>query len=232
MPYIHYESFDKQTETRHIISIVDESRETAKRAARQSARTDSITGWGAFERNRNHGDNLSTESSDENDSMSLSIPSITELRRRASLLTPNLKYRTSELSLIAAYLGTNESHKSPLHVRRTLDEFYYSSLKHSELKARDQSQILFQEIAAKIQTRNKQLRHESRFNDFLETELNSMEKSTPDPDFWTAAEHEAKNQDESTKGEGMTPEGGNYPILMVDQLWMWIIGNGEALSFT
>jgi hypothetical protein len=235
MPYIHYESFDRQAETRRIISIVDEARETAKRAATQT-----VPSWDPFERSRNHGNDLSIESSDENDSVSL-MHSKTEMHRRASLaalLTTNLKYRISELSLISAYLGENEgneSHKSSLHVRRTLDEFYYSSLKHDEIEERDQSQILFKDITAKTRSHNKQLLHDSRLDEILETGLNSMEKSSLDLNTWTEAQHQAKNQEENAKTEGMEPEGGNHPthpILMVDQLWMWIIGNGEVLSFT
>jgi len=159
---------------------------------------------------------------------------MTEMHRRASLaalLTPDLKYRTSELSLIAAYLGNNESPTSSLHVRRTLDEFYYSSLKHLEIRKRDQSQILFKDIAAKTRNHNKQLRHESRLDKILETGFNSMEKPSLDLNIWTETQHQTKSLDESAKSEGMESEGGNYPILMVDQLWMWIIGNSEVLSF-
>jgi len=45
MPYVHYESFDKQTETRRIISIVDQSRELPrKRRGRALALIPSLAG--------------------------------------------------------------------------------------------------------------------------------------------------------------------------------------------
>jgi hypothetical protein len=65
----------------------------------------------------------------------------------------------------------------PLHVRRTLDQFYYFSLEAREMDARDKSQT---------------------FSDYFRNK------------------HSA-----NTHGET------NFPILMVDQLWLWVLDNSE-----
>lgn len=67
--------------------------------------------------------------------------------------------------------------KHPLHVRRTLDQSYYSTLKNTEIRDQDQVPHKF------------------------------FKQHFPD-----------------------SAENGVYPVLMVDQLWLWILGGSRFTS--
>jgi hypothetical protein len=80
----------------------------------------------------------------------------------------NNRYR----ELLQTYLDREH----PLHIRRTLDQFYYFNLAGEEMEYRDTHQTI---------------------TEFFES-----------------------LQDEGIKAE-------NFPILMVDQLWLWVVRDGE-----
>lgn len=103
--------------------------------------------------------------------------STTDAPRPPSVMTSSSvsEDNTSEGSLIKAYLH----HRPPLHVRRSLDQFYYLSLKEADIRARDRDQVVY---------------------NFAKRKLLEQKKNTETHD---------------------------HPIVMVDQLWMWIIGNGK-----
>jgi hypothetical protein len=77
--------------------------------------------------------------------------------------------------------------RHPLHVRRTLDQFYYSSLDSTE--ARDNDQIPHKYFK------------------------NRLPESRQCPE------------------SGQCPENCMHPVLMVDQLWLWVIDEGSRSLF-
>jgi len=270
MPYIHYEHFNKQKKIRKIIHSVDKSKITANNARRNAPRRlsrNSRNPWSeVLGQPQESGQGRSLWSSDEEGILSLSMP--LPLSTRPTI--PALQSNTSESSLIEAYLH----HEPPLHVRRSLDEFYYSSLTHHEIIDRDRNQIVFksreeEELLEKkielmkayyrrgvpsfyVPQNSNQYYHSTLLqNRTEERDLNEMEHRLreeghirfgekrsqqtldllPGSYLWTGPEHEHQESDKrmGTRDKGLKTE--DYPILMVDQLWMWIIGNGEHLGF-
>jgi hypothetical protein len=118
--------------------------------------------------------------------------------------TPSMLNSTSEMSLIKGYLY----HKPPLHVRRSLDEFFYSSLIDEKIIQRDQNQIVF------------------KFGKELNQYMPQNHKSHLD-DTLTLTQYKKHDVHERTEKEEQGYRRGNRPIVMVDQLWMWVIGKGK-----
>jgi hypothetical protein len=131
---------------------------------------------------------------------------------------PSILSSTSEMSLLKGYLY----HKPPLHVRRTLDEFFYSSLIGSQISQRDQSQIVF-----KFKEEKNKEPHPKHGSQLL------VDASSPDRhEFRTLDQHEQQDIYGATGKEVKEYRNGNHPIVMVDQLWMWVIGTGTPLTST
>jgi hypothetical protein len=111
----------------------------------------------------------------------------------------------------------------PIHLRRTLDQYYYSYL--ADTKSRDDDQVV-------MRARNEEMHN-------IDAALHSQyyinpQESVPDK---KRRENDAKHLT-STKGRGkdenIVPEGqnnelpkdGNSPLVMVDQLWLWVLDTG------
>jgi hypothetical protein len=105
--------------------------------------------------------------------------------------------------LIGGYFAEMEF---PLHCRRTLDQFTYHMLKDTE--ERDNTQVMFK--WAKEQDRVK------RKHDQPKRGGPEVESQAPQP----RAENEYP--------ENEHPEN-EYPILMVDQLWLWVLEDAETV---
>lgn len=96
----------------------------------------------------------------------------------------------------------------PLHIRRTLDQYYYTHMR--DTSARDNDQVVSKygkggKLEGSPETNHKTsavMRHGGRC-----TWLRTQEK-------------------DGGLGEG-NEEGQNHTILMVDQLWLWILGSGK-----
>ncbi|KAI0528444.1 hypothetical protein GGR58DRAFT_495970 [Xylaria digitata] len=85
--------------------------------------------------------------------------------------------------LLQTYLGRDH----PLHVRRTLDQFYYFNLNDKDMDLRD-----------KDQTISKYFRNNMMNN--------------------------------SLRGSTKTPQNLDFPILMVDQLWLWVLEDNTVIT--
>jgi hypothetical protein len=181
MPYLHFEHSSKQAALRETIR---RTRKTYERGNAVQVATGHPDPGLKLDREVSSETEkkdafLPVDSSDESEPWpsSSETESTTDAPRPASVMTSSSvsEDNTSEGSLIKAYLH----HRPPLHIRRSLDQFYYLSMKEADIRARDRDQVVY---------------------NFAKRKLLEQKKNTETHD---------------------------HPIVMVDQLWMWIIGNGK-----
>jgi len=142
---------------------------------------------------------LSSCSSSSSSSEDFSIFSdATTESSESSPLDADLSSRDGKL--IQAYLN----YKPPLHVRRTLDQFYYLGM--DSTKGRDKDQVVAK----------------PPLFERLKLKLDNSQKSR---DWGTKA---GKNSRKIRGNNNLHDNGGSSDpyIIMVDQLWLWIIDDG------
>jgi hypothetical protein len=106
-----------------------------------------------------------------------------------------------------------------LHVRRTLDQFYYSTLPQDLADQRTKDQVVYR-FAMKQQKKLEEARE--------------AKKRTLEAAGMEAAEKETRNSSyddtKSYKDEIVEqPEWSPPKVMMVNQLWMWVIDGGKFL---
>lgn len=121
-------------------------------------------------------------------------------------------------------------HDRCLHVRRTLDQFYYNTL--PEANSRTTSQVVYK--FAKKQT----LKQEGKYKPQSVNDEETGQKMTQGSARSHKGDPPEKNQrfnglvstsDERTQGKGAQVENWDPPkVLMVDQLWLWVIDNSQS----
>jgi hypothetical protein len=117
-----------------------------------------------------------------------------------------------EKALIKGYLYTSRSisnssqeckYLGPLHIRRTLDQSHYFML--TDTAYRDRHQVVLKEAR--------------------------KQSSIPET-FLTAADHTASFiVDDEEDEEPVQHDSEEHPLVMVDQLWLWVIGNTVITCF-
>lgn len=122
----------------------------------------------------------------------------------------------------------------PLHIRRTLDQSYFSVVE--DTVDRDTDQVVYR------QTRARKERHEKKQdNEKAATSSTSLNTTSPHTQHVESAAvsrtlvtgpGSTTSLDTATKKkkEKMTKLVGVTRVVMVDQLWMWILGEGETIS--
>ena len=145
MPYLHFEHSSRQAALRETIRRTQKTYERGK--AVQVATGHPTLGLKLDREASSEAEKKDTfppvDSSDESETWpsSSDAESPTDAQRPASVITSSSvsEDNTSEGSLIKAYLH----HRPPLHVRRSLDQFYYLSLKEADIRARDRDQVVY-----------------------------------------------------------------------------------------
>ncbi|KAI1826109.1 hypothetical protein F4861DRAFT_134569 [Xylaria intraflava] len=111
--------------------------------------------------------------------------------------------------LIRAYFNQEEF---PLHCRRTLDQFTYNMLKDTE--ERDNTQVVFK---------------------WVKREKARKDRSTKDKPRKNMPRMDRFRRDRSNQRRNLQPSSsqcsdeGSYPLLMVDQLWLWVLEDEETV---
>jgi len=117
-------------------------------------------------------------------------------------------------NLINAYLF----HGSPLHIRRTLDQFYYLGMDSTE--KRDEDQVVAKPPLSEM------LKNITKGGD----EAHNV-GTPPDSMLPKIFQNLAKRKDPAPSNVTQGNGGSTDPnIIMVDQLWLWIIDQGRALT--
>ncbi|KAG9245954.1 hypothetical protein BJ878DRAFT_499088 [Calycina marina] len=141
------------------------------------------------------------------------------------------KLDSLELKVTWQFLG----HDPPINCRRTLDQFGYPSL--LDTRARDDDQMLYK------MTKQRFAHHDEIYSGVSEEEKKRMdeirrlaeeeENSSSSSDSSVNTDDELEDDEEEAESEAEENEedilDGN--VLMVDQLWLWIVDSETALSF-
>jgi hypothetical protein len=118
-----------------------------------------------------------------------------------------------DAELLKAYLYK----RWPVHMRRTLDQYYYSYL--ADTKTRDGDQVA-------MRARQRKLQEEAKFSaKYVTTETEKDAKNKKKTEL--KAEKKSKKDLYQTK----VPEpkqDGNSPVVMIDQLWLWVVSPSSS----
>ncbi|KAF3068878.1 hypothetical protein CFAM422_007731 [Trichoderma lentiforme] len=120
----------------------------------------------------------------------------------------------------------------PLHIRRTLDQSYFSVVE--DTVDRDTDQVVYRQTRARKEMHEKQQENEKAATS--STSINTIYPHTRHVES-TAVSHTLGTGPESTTSSGtatqkkkkMTKLVGVTRVVMVDQLWMWILGEATLI---
>lgn len=134
---------------------------------------------------------------------------------------PNLM-RSNDDKLLTKYVFK----RWPLHLRRTLDQYYYSYL--ADTKARDGDQVV-------MRIWNKGLQRESEdaakyLQSLAKSAEGTMQSNKSQGDDKKQVNKTGKTQESKVGKVHEEPplKDENCPIVMVDQLWLWVIRKGKT----
>jgi hypothetical protein len=132
------------------------------------------------------------------------------------------KLESLELKVLWQFLG----HDPPINCRRTLDQFGYPGL--LDTRARDDDQMLYK------MTKQRSYHPKDNLYDYdAEKKANAGEKTQGDGEENLADGDNDEDSDESESGSEEESDedilDGN--VLMVDQVWLWIVDKGMLLIF-
>ena len=125
-------------------------------------------------------------------------------------------------------------HDAPLHPRRTLDQYYYGTM--STTKHRDRDQVVYRGTAMDVQrahkfTGPKEAGKRSLFKNVASKSFfPSSEPDLPETETRKWSEHTAI-EDEHGCDHCMADICKVSRIVMVDQLWMWILDEKTIITF-
>lgn len=192
MPYIHWESFSSQEEVGKILRkiIKDISKTKIWRSNAGQA----------------------NESYSRQDSGDVTEPSPSPGSDDGVPGAKDSKNTDYDAKLLETYLYK----RWPVHMRRTLDQYYYSYL--ADTKTRDGDQVA-------MRARERDLQEEAEFSAryvTIETENKAKnKKKTSKPIF------EKKGKKAMYEMKIPKPKHDeNSPVVMIDQLWLWIVSPG------
>lgn len=139
------------------------------------------------------------------------------LRGRARPIPESVaKSDSMETQVIWQFLG----HDPPINCRRTLDQFGYPSLR--DTRGRDDDQMLYK------LTKERDCRYGEHRRDLYAHSLNSRSASYGSHGSWKERLIGLeKEQDSETEDDGIR----NGNVLMVDQMWLWVVHSDTLLSF-
>jgi hypothetical protein len=133
------------------------------------------------------------------------------------------KLDSLESKVIWQFLG----HDPPLNCRRTLDQFGYPSL--LDTRARDDDQMLYKMTKQRF-THGEDIltdkEEEKQRLAEIEKEQEEDDESIHSSDFDEEEEEEEESEPEEDENDILD---GN--VLMVDQLWLWIVDSATTVTF-
>lgn len=107
----------------------------------------------------------------------------------------------------------------PLHIRRTLDQSYFSTVE--DTAARDTDQVVYR------QTRARKQKHQ----DGEERDNITLKEGQLDGSSDTAVGSPSTSASDTRTKKDLVKLVGITRVVMVDQLWMWILGDGKPAKY-
>lgn len=144
-----------------------------------------------------------------------------EAKDSTQVITVNEKPQDDDDELLRKYLFK----RWPIHLRRTLDQYYYSYL--ADTRTRDGDQVV-------MRVRNEELyKNElainSRYYRYQKESVTGKKQKESTRNNWKAAGNKNNTDKEvvpETTKDKEIPKYKNSPIVMVDQLWLWVLDHG------
>jgi len=110
--------------------------------------------------------------------------------------------------------------RRPEHMRRTLHQYYYSYL--ADTRTRDRDQVV-------MRARHRKLRDEAKFSAKYVTAESKKDTMNKNKKWMWRSKRNVLETFRQTENEDPMPDG-NSPVIMVDQLWFWIVSPSLSLS--
>jgi hypothetical protein len=111
-----------------------------------------------------------------------------------------------------------------LHIPRTLDQFYYSTLSQARTDERTIDQVVYRFAMKQHHSKVEEERQSDRKSDRLEEKKH---ENDPMHKFSTEDDRSSKSQKFEKRSE--SPPWDPPKVMMVNQLWMWIVDGGIVL---
>jgi hypothetical protein len=227
MPYLHYEKSTTQAEMR---KWMDQSSKSHDRQAifkqKPSETTLTIT---LSHQNTGITDSSSTSSnlqeSDPEDELNPAPESGPEPEEGVfgEFISKCMK-DPPEQYLIGGYLNK----EPPLHMRRSLDQFYYISKLDDMIDYLDMDQVIYKHFDKKMPKKKKSQPSASPTGSWeTETTMSESLGSVTSENVYLEAKHSEAFKELLRKWEKESKTTEEHPIVIVDQLWLWVIGGGK-----
>lgn len=126
------------------------------------------------------------------------------------------KSDSMELQVIWEFLG----HDPPINCRRTLDQFGYPALR--DTRSRDDDQMLYK-LTKERGCRHGQHLHKDPHANSLNSRSASYGSHGSGRDWLAGLEH-MQDEENDDSDDGLR----NGNVLIVDQMWLWVVHSGKA----
>lgn len=129
-----------------------------------------------------------------------------------------------EQYLIGGYLNK----EPPLHMRRSLDQFYYISKLDDMIDYLDMDQVVYKHFDKKM-PKKKKFQPGASPSGSWETETTMSESlgSVTSENVYLETKHSEAFKELLQKWEKESKTTEEHPIVIVDQLWLWVIDGGK-----
>lgn len=128
-----------------------------------------------------------------------------------------------EQYLISDYLNK----EPPLHMRRSLDQFYYISKLDDMIDYLDMDQVVYKHFDKKIPKKKSQPSVSPSGSWETETTMSESLGSVTSENVYLETKHSEAFKELLQKWEKESKTTEEHPIVIVDQLWLWVIDGGK-----
>jgi hypothetical protein len=206
MPYLHWESFSSQEEVSKILHRIIKDISQTKI-------------WRSNENSGQSGVNPSRQNSED-----ITEPTPSPGGDDGVPGAKNVKSTDYDAELLKTYLFKHW----PVHMRRTLDQYYYSYL--ADTKTRDSDQVA-------MRARERKLQEEAKFSaQYVTSEIETNAKNNTEKEDKKNEKNDPKTKSENRDKKGSHQSAApkpkhddNSPVVMIDQLWVWVVSNRVLL---
>jgi hypothetical protein len=129
-----------------------------------------------------------------------------------------------EQYLIGGYLNK----EPPLHMRRSLDQFYYISKLDDMIDYLDMDQVVYKHFDKKMPKKKKSQPSASPSGSWeTETTMSESLGNVTSENLYLETKHSEAFKELLQKWEKESKTTEEHPIVIVDQLWLWVIDGGK-----
>jgi len=147
-----------------------------------------------------------------------------ESKKEPEIMTTNDKTKDDDDELLKKYLFK----RWPIHLRRTLDQYYYSYL--ADTRARDDDQIVMKVRNEELYLNELVIREKYHAHTHGHQTGGKQNKMSNDHQKTHKRHIISKETSPETSTDKTPPKDKNSPLVIVDQLWLWVLNRGLFLQ--